>query len=194
VQAGNSPGTASFGRFVFGPGGVSNYVFAIDDATGAAGPSPDVAGHVSGWGLVKAIRQAVGSVTTSGNFTWTATPTNKLTIAIDTLVNPTTVGTDIPGQMANFDPTRAYSWPAANWAGSYAGPTDASMLNAATSFDTTGFLNPAAGAFGWSLDPAGQTLSLVYTPSVVPEPGTLALTAAGLGLLIRLRRKRQPRS
>jgi len=26
-----------FGRFVFGPGGVNNYVFAIDDATGAAG-------------------------------------------------------------------------------------------------------------------------------------------------------------
>src|SRR5207249_2602964 len=34
-QAGNSPGAASFGKFVFGPGGVSDYVFAINDATGA---------------------------------------------------------------------------------------------------------------------------------------------------------------
>jgi autotransporter-associated beta strand protein len=48
-QSGNSPGRASFGSFTFGPGGVSDYVFAIDDATGTAGPSPDAAGHVSGW-------------------------------------------------------------------------------------------------------------------------------------------------
>jgi hypothetical protein len=47
-QAGNSPGKATFGRLVLGPGGVSNYVFAIDDATGMAGPSPDALGHVSG--------------------------------------------------------------------------------------------------------------------------------------------------
>src|SRR5205807_3123685 len=47
-QAGNSPGKATFGKFVLGPGGVSNYIFAIDDATGAAGPSPDAVGHVSG--------------------------------------------------------------------------------------------------------------------------------------------------
>jgi hypothetical protein len=104
VQAGNSPGIASFGRFVFGPGGVSNYVFAIDNATGTAWPSPDAQGHVSGWGLVKAIRQAVGSITSSGDFTWTATPTDKLTVAIDTLVNPTTVGADVAGMMADFDP------------------------------------------------------------------------------------------
>jgi hypothetical protein len=41
-QAGNSPGVVSFGKFVLGPGGVNNYVFAIDDATG------DAAGHVNG--------------------------------------------------------------------------------------------------------------------------------------------------
>ena len=80
--------------------------------------------------------------------------------------------------MDHFDPNSAYSWPAARWAGSYSGPTDAAILDAATSFDTTGFLNPIAGTFGWSLDPAGQTMSLIYTPSAVPEPGTLAL--AGL--------------
>jgi autotransporter-associated beta strand protein/T5SS/PEP-CTERM-associated repeat protein len=182
VQAGNSPGSASFGRFVFGPGGVSNYVFAIDDATGQAGPSPDAAGHVSGWGFVKASRQSVGSTTTSGNFTWTATPTDKLTVAIDTLINPTTVGTDVAGPMADFDPMRAYSWSAAHWAGTYAGPTDVAALNASTTFDTSGFQNPVAGTFGWSLDSAGQSLSLTYTPTGVPEPGTLALTGTVLAI------------
>ncbi len=174
-QTGNSPGSASFGNFVFGPGGVSNYIFAIDDATGMAGPSPNASGLVSGWGLIKAVQVSLGAATTSGSFTWTATPTNPLTVAIDTLVNPTTVGTDVTGPMADFDPTQAYSWTAARWLGTYSGPTDAATLNADTSFDTSGIVNPIAGTFGWSLDPSDQTLSLIYTPSAVPEPGTLAL-------------------
>jgi hypothetical protein len=178
-----------FGRFVFGPGGVNNYVFAIDDATGSAGPSPDAAGHVRGWGLVNAVKTQFGAVTSSGDFVWTATPSGKLTVAIDTLVNPTTVGTDIAGAIDHFDPNSAYSWPAVKWAGSYAGPTDVASLDAATSFDTSGFVNPVAGTFGWSLDRAGQMLSLTYTPSAVPEPRTLALLGlAAFGLIaLRLR-------
>jgi fibronectin-binding autotransporter adhesin len=187
-QAGNSPGSASFGNFVFGPGGVSNYVFAIDDATGTAGPSPDALGHVSGWGLVKAIAPPVGGRGLNGDFTWTATPSDKLTVAIDTLVNPTTVGIDVAGPMADFDPTRSYSWLAAQWAGTYSGPADSSELNAATSFEIGGFANQLAGSFGWSLDPAGHSLSLIYTPSPVPEPGTMLLTAAGLGAVYLRRR------
>jgi fibronectin-binding autotransporter adhesin len=187
VQAGNSPGSASFGNFVFGPGGVSNYVFAIDDATGTAGPSPDALGHVSGWGLINAVKQSFGSGTASGDFTWTATPTDKLTFAIDTLVNPTTVGTDVIGPMADFDPASAYSWPAAHWAGTYAGPTDVATLDASTSFDTSGFLNPTAGTFGWSL--SGSSLSLTYTPSAVPEPGTIGLVSAAAAGLACWRRR-----
>ncbi len=182
-QTGNSPGSATFGNFVFGPGGVNNYVFAIDNATGTAGPSPGPSGLVSGWGLIKAVQVSLGAATTSGNFTWTATPSNPLTVAIDTLVNPTMVGTDVTGPMANFDPNQSYSWPAARWAGGYAGPTDVATLDADTSFVTSGLANPIAGTFGWSLDPADQSLSLVYTPNAVPEPGTLALVglvAAGL--------------
>jgi fibronectin-binding autotransporter adhesin len=178
VQAGNSPGTMGFGRFVFGPGGVNNYVFAIDDATGTAGPSPDALGHVSGWGLVNAVKAQFGTTTSSGDFVWTATPNGKLTIAIDTLVNPTTVGADVAGPMDHFNPNNAYSWPAANWAGSYFGPADAAALDGATSFDTSAFLNPVAGTFGWALDVPDHTLSLTYTPTAVPEPGTLALAGA----------------
>jgi fibronectin-binding autotransporter adhesin len=177
-QSGNSPGSSSFGSFTFGPGGVNNYVFAIDDATGAAGPSPDANGQVSGWGLVKAIQRPVGSITTPGDFAWTADPGHKLTFALQTLVNPTTVGTDVAGPMADFDLTRPYSWLAGQWTGAYSGPTDPAALNAATVFDTSGFQNPIAGAFGWSLDTADRTLSLTYTPGVVPEPGTLALLGA----------------
>ena len=189
VQAGNSPGSASYGKFVFGPGGVSNYVFAVDDATGTAGPSPDALGHVSGWGLINAVTQAGGSGF-SGDFTWTADPTNKLSVALDTLVNPTTVGTDVAGLMADFDPTRAYSWPAVRWAGTYSGPTDSAILDAATAFETAGFVNPIAGSFGWDFDAADRTLSVTYTPSAVPEPGTLVLVGlAGVaGAAYRRRR------
>ncbi len=176
-QTGNSPGSATFGNFVFGPGGVNNYIFAIDDATGTAGPSPNAAGLVSGWGLIKAVQVSLGTGATSGNFTWTATPTDPLTVAIDTLVNPTMVGTDVAGPMADFDPNQSYSWTAARWTGSYAGPNDAATLDADTTFDTSGFANPIAGTFGWAVDSADQMLSLVYTPTPVPEPGTFALVA-----------------
>jgi autotransporter-associated beta strand protein len=189
-QAGNSPGKATFGNFVLGPGGVSNYVFAIDDATGEAGPTPDAVGHVSGWGLIKAISRGAGAAATTGDLTWTATPADKLTVAIETLLNPTTVGDDVFGPMAGFDPTRPYVWPAVEWGGSYAGPADAAMLDSSTAFDTTGFANLVAGSFGWALETADHTLSLTYTPTAVPEPSGLWLAAlSGAALYARRRRK-----
>jgi autotransporter-associated beta strand protein len=188
-QAGNSPGLANFGKLVIGPGGVNNYVMAINDATGTAGPTPDATGHVSGWGLSKALSTTLGTQTTSGDFTWSATPADKLTFAIDTLVNPTTVGNDIAGPMADFDPTRTYSWQAFQWSGAYAGPADDATLVASTVFDTSGFKNQLGGAFGWDLDAGGHSLSLVYTPSAVPEPGTLALV--GLAAAIGWRQRRR---
>jgi PEP-CTERM motif len=154
---------------------VSNYVFAIDDATGQAGPIPDALGHVSGWGLVKTGQWQRASGMTSGDFVWTADTANPLTLSLDTLVNPTTAGTDIAGVMADFDPTKSYSWLAAQWVGAYSGPSDAAKLDAATNFDMSSFENAVAGAFSWSLDPTAGTLSLKYTPSALPEPGTLAL-------------------
>jgi hypothetical protein len=111
------------------------------------------------------------------------------TVHLDTLVNRTTVGTDVAGPMADFDPTKPYAWPAVQWTGNYSGPADAAALSAATAFDTSGFANPIAGTFGWQLDAADRILSLAYTPSAVPEPGTLALTAAALGLGWTVRRR-----
>jgi hypothetical protein len=87
--------------------------------------------------------------------------------------------------MSDFDPAKQYSWPVIQWTGGYSGPADSAALNAATAFDTSRFANPIAGTFGWSLDPTDHTLSLTYTPSAVPEPGTLGLAAlAGLALTI----------
>ena len=45
------------------------------------------------------------------------------------------------------------------------------------------------GTFGWDLDSGGHSLSLVYTPSAVPEPGTLALV--GLAAAIGWRQRRR---
>jgi autotransporter-associated beta strand protein len=192
-QSGNSPGSTSFGRFVLGPGGVSSYVFAIDDATGTAGPTPDAAGHVSGWGLVKAIVHGTGAGATPGDFTWTATAVDRLLVSLQTLVNPTTVGIDVPGMMDHFDPNNTYVWPAITWTGSYAGPTDEATLDASTTFDASGFANPVKGTFGWALDAGGHTLSLTYTPSAVPEPGTLVLVVlATLPVVRRITGRRPP--
>jgi hypothetical protein len=169
VQAGNSPGTNHLSRFVFGPAGVSNYLFQIDDATGVAGPTPDAAGHVDGWSLVNA-----------GDFTWTADSTHKLSVAVQSLINPTSVGTDPTGTFDNFDPTQSYVWEAVKWTGTYTGPTDAAALNAATTFDTSAVVNAAGGKFIWQLDTAAQTLSLVYTPP--PAVAAVQLNDSGSGV------------
>jgi autotransporter-associated beta strand protein len=196
-QAGNSPGVASFGKFILGPGGVASYVFAINDATGVAGPMPDAAGHVSGWSLVNVIgtRLPYGGPDHLEDFAWTATPAGKLTVSLQTLLNPTTVGIDVPGRMDEFDPSRSYTWRAVVWTGSYAGPADDAALDAATTFDTNDFVNPVAGTFGWALDANGRSLSLAYTPSAVPEPGTALFTAAaGIGMAWLIRRRPGPQS
>jgi hypothetical protein len=154
VQAGNSPGVDFMGPVVFGWGGISNYLFQIDDANGTAGPTPDSSGHVDGWSLMNATDLA-----------WTADSTHKLTVNLQTLVNPTTVGTDPGGSMDNFDPTQSYSWAAVKWTGTYTGPTDVSALNASTVFDTSAFANAYNGAFAWNLDVSSNTLYLTYTPA-----------------------------
>jgi hypothetical protein len=76
-----------------------------------------------------------GWVATSGDFAWTAAPANKLTFAIDTFVNPTTVGTDVPGPMADFDTNIRHVWPFIKYQGIYSGPTDSATLGADTLID-----------------------------------------------------------
>jgi hypothetical protein len=192
---------------------VSMLIWQINNATGTAGPTTFPT--VSGWSLIQSIPNANG--TRHGDFYWDASPTNKLSFTMEVLLNPTTIGNDVIGPMANFNPTQSYTWSLVTFAGSYltqdttdypsGPPTSAAALDAATIFDFSGFVNlttaqiadlnaPGNPTLGWNLtvnSPAGTGghLDLVYTPAAVPEPGTLALTVLGLAGVWRCRSSRR---
>jgi len=203
-QPGNGPGSATFGSFRFsgptGNTGVSNFRWQINDAgpsttfptaTGVAGPAPNAALQVSGSSLVK-----VGvTLYSQGNFSFDATPTDKLSVQLQTLSAPNNAtgapsanGTfasypnyNFPtGAMAEFDPTRSYTWPVVTYQGTYTGPTDSATLNASTIFDASQFVGVQPGTFGWVLAPnagSGGQLELVYTPTLVAGSPPTAPTA-----------------
>jgi PEP-CTERM motif len=199
------------GRFLFGGPrdagpipSTNSYTWQICNATGTAGPAPNAQNQVSGWTLILVTPNSSG--TRNGQFYWDATPTDKFDFALETLINPTTVGSDVQGPMANFNTNQSYSWAVVQFAGSYltqntaaypnGAPADSATLNASTNFDFTNFVNTGTvpSEFGWYLAfdipgnaNAGGSLDLVYTP--VPAPGTLALTALGLLGVWRFRRR-----
>jgi autotransporter-associated beta strand protein len=212
---GNSPGHATTGTIVLGGpndpnGGLSDYTWQINDAgpstshpsaTGVSGPSANAARLVSGWGTLLAVA-GTSPIATTGGFRWDATPADKLTIHLQTLLAPDDAagnssvsggfgasGDMTPGLMTDFDPSQSYSWRMFAYQGGYSGPIDSSALDASTDIDTIGFLNPHAGRFDLLLNQSAQELDLVYTPTAVPEPGTLSLIGlAALGFAGRYRR------
>jgi autotransporter-associated beta strand protein len=184
-QAGNSPGKAVFGSLNIGPSGLSNFNWQINNATGTGGPTADANNQVSGWSQVVAAIIRQGPTFSTGNLNWSATntPGNQFSFSLQTLQNPTTVGNDVQGAMANFDPNAGYIWPVFGWAGAYTGPLTDSALTATVLLDTSNFVNAHPQAFSFHLDLANSQIDLVYG---VPEPGTLALGAlAALGLIAR---------
>ena len=193
MKAGDCPGGSVFGGLTIGPGSVNSLLWQINDAKGTGGPTPDANDNVSGWSQVQASKVAnpVTNQVSTGDVTWTATPANRFTLALETLLNPTPLGADNLGPMANFDPARSYAWPVITFAGTYAGPTDSATLTADTLFDLSGFQNPHPGTFGMQFDAGNRSIDLVYMPSAVPEPGTFALTTVGGILLIRAVRRRR---
>jgi hypothetical protein len=186
-QKNDAPMTHNFTNLTFGPGGLTTVTWEIDDP----GPSstfpnaPGVAGPISfnyGWDLFKTV-----------TFNWTATPSSPLTVVLETLTAQTTVGNDVAGPMPDFDPNLRYSWEFVVWSGTYSGPSSDGSIGGSTVFDTTFFFNPHPGTFGWQLIDHGTgnggELDLIYTPA--PEPGSLALVAAGLFAVWRCRRRGQ---
>jgi hypothetical protein len=181
-----------------GPGGLplgegaQIFNWQINNASGTANPSPDVNNQVSGWGQLRATRLTIfpGQMTTA-NLTWSVASTSgqQFELNLQTLVNPTTVGSEILGPMANFDPSQSYFWPLITYQGTYAGPTDSATLTADTLFNTSLFANaiPPASRFSIALDQVNKQVDLVYS---VPEPGTLGLVTLGLlGLWGRCRHR-----
>ncbi len=193
AHPGSSPGAPTFGTFGFsGPVEnleLSNYDWEINDAgpsstfpsaPGIPGPSPDANYQVSGWSLNKAIKvqHVHTSFTTPGDFYWDATPSDPLTIHLDTLLGPqSVVGAGLPGPMADFDPNLTYVWPVVTFQGAYktnntaaypnGPPTDSATLDASTNFDLTDgvpgpFANPHPGTFGWLFDGVDKELDIVY--------------------------------
>ena len=99
------------------------------------------------------IRQGSRRPPSTGNLTWTASSTagNQFQMALFTLMNPSTVGQENFGQMADFDPHLQYMWPFITYQGTYAGPLDSATLTADTLFDTSQFLNtiPPTATLRW---------------------------------------------
>jgi T5SS/PEP-CTERM-associated repeat protein len=92
------------------------------------------------------------------------------------------------GSLSRSAITNTNAWTA----GTYSGPADAASLDSATAFDTSGFANLIAGRFRLNLDAGRQSLSIVYTPAGVPEPGSLVLTAAVGAASAAIRWRRRP--
>jgi fibronectin-binding autotransporter adhesin len=218
-QVGNSPGRATTGTIVLGgpadpAGGLSNYTWQINDAgpsssfptaPGVSGPTANAASQVSGWGLLVAVQRVSPPPVTNGNFQWDATSTDQFTIHLQTLLAPNDAngnpvagggyeptGDNTAGLMGHFDPNLSYTWRLFQYQGTYSGPTDSATLDASTIFDASGFLNTHPGRFDWVLNQAAKEMDLVYTPTAVPEPGTLSLVGlVGLAAGWRLRRARR---
>jgi len=107
----------------------------------------------------------------NGPVLFAITPSSPFTINLITLTL-----SNVSGPMANFNPGQTYSWEIISTATGISGFNLASVT-----LNTSGVANAFTGTFGDSL--VGNNLFVNYTPAVVPEPSTWALSATGLGAL-----------
>jgi fibronectin-binding autotransporter adhesin len=192
-QAGNSPGISRAESLILGPGGTSAFNWQINNAIGAAGPTPDANHRVSGWSLLsveKLVDPFTGQLS-SGDLNWTATGVagTQFNISLQTLINPITVGQGTLGAMANFNNLQPFAWKFVSWQGNYTGPTDDAALTATVLFDASNFVNPIdpAGKFSLHYNGAAKEINVVYA---VPEPGTMASSGlAAIGWVAYWRRR-----
>lgn len=158
LSPGNSLGTLTASNTTWLSGGV--YLWEINDATGAAGTN---------WDLFN-VNGTLSLADISAD--------NRFTIALRSLGLD-----DNPGEAANFDPTRTYTWTIVMASG---GITDFDA--AGFSIDSSGFAN-APGSNRFSLSSDGARLTLTY--SAVPEPAHIGLGIGTLLLALAAMRRRR---
>ena len=155
----NSPGTSAPGTLSSAaetwPGG-GNYVWEINNATGAKGGS-------SGWDWLNI----------SGALTITANSGSKFTIKIVSLTLA-----NASGQATNFDNSVTYVWPIATASGGINGFSAANF-----NLDATAFQN-SLGAGAFSLSQSGNDLNLIFTTASQAtiksvQTGTFSSSGAG---------------
>jgi T5SS/PEP-CTERM-associated repeat protein len=152
IAPGNSPGTLYAGALDLNAGTLQ---VEMNDADGTAG-------EIVGWDLL---------VSES-----TAVLTGPITIDLVSLALA-----NVPGNVADFDPMRDYSWTILT---ASQGITGFSLNE--ISVDTSAFSNPFLGRF--FVTEVGNTLELNYA---VPEPGTLTIAVIGaIGLMVFYRKRR----
>ena len=194
-QAGNCPGIGHFGHLVLGPGRHAGLQLADQQRHRGGRPARRMpTDQVSGWSLISAgedRRPVTGQTEHRGpdldGHQLAGTAVQHVVADAD---QPDTVG---PGQPGRRWPTSTHSmqyvWKFVSWQGNYTGPTDDATLTATVLFDADELRQPApGGTFSLHYDGPGKEIDLVYTP--VPEPGTLALTAAAAGVAWSVRRRR----
>ncbi len=154
LSPGSSPGTLNIaGDVTWLAGG--NYNWQILDAVGTAGTQ---------WDLISATGQLDLSALSLGN---------EFNINLWSLAS---IGPDVNGNIANFNPGVPYQWLIATAAGGVAGftGTDQFNINTGPFNGTAGFSNPFGGTF--SVTQSGNNLYLEYN-APLPEPGTWAVGA-----------------
>jgi autotransporter-associated beta strand protein len=168
ISPGNSPGTANTVDQTWAGNG--EYIWEINDVTsGFEGQDP-------GWDLLAG----------TGTLSITADNVTPFTIVVTSL----TLG-NVDGAVHNFNHSLSYDWLIAD----FANPVSGFAPNAFT-IDTTQFLSQNPGTAGSFSIAQGQNVTggdssqiyLVYT--AVPEPGTIALLAAGGAIGVGALRRR----
>ena len=150
----SAPGTLSASAVTWAGGG--NYIWEINNATGAKGAS-------SGWDWL--------NISGALNITATAGSKFNLKVVSLTLANAA-------GQVTNFDNTITYIWTIASASGGISGFNTASF-----NLDTTAFQN-TVGAGTFTLSQSGNDLNLIFTSATLAaiktvQSGTLTSTGNG---------------
>jgi fibronectin-binding autotransporter adhesin len=171
LAPGNSPGALATGAQTWNPDG--DYNWQILNATGLAGVGYDTLNITGGLDLT--------GLSASAKF------------AIN-LWSLSSTGPDVSGDALNFDNALAQSWTLVSTTTSVTG-FNASFFDIfiAGNNGTAGFSNTLDGTFSLALSNSGRNLDLVYTPTLIPEPASVA-ALSGLAALAAMATRRRRRA